>query len=201
MPNLDEVLQHVGVRGMKWGVRRDRNRPGGADGIEESKKPQDTRSNTRKKLDSLKRERDWKMVLKNVDKLSTADINKVSKRIGLENDLKKLSKSVGKDKDKQDYLNRAKMSDSELNRKVVRLRAKQSLKEKVSDASKEQREFGEKVVQIATSVGVKYALKRQVGADYILEALEKPKETSAQAKKDFKEEGIKRLKAYGKKTY
>lgn len=28
----DTFLEHFGVKGMKWGVSRDRNRPGGADG-------------------------------------------------------------------------------------------------------------------------------------------------------------------------
>lgn len=198
---VEDMLQHVGVKGMKWGIRRNRNRPGGADGIEESKKPQDNRTNLRKKLDSMKREREWKLVLKNADRLSTADINKVAKRIGLENDMKRLNKTIGKDKDKEDYLNRAKMSDAELTRKVVRLRAKETLKRQVSDASKEQREFGEKMTQVATSIGVKYALKRKVSPSDLLDAWEKPKETSEQAKKDFQEEGVKRLKEYGKKTY
>lgn len=162
--DMSNVLQHVGIKGMRWGVRRDRNRPGGADGKEESSKVVDKRGKLRKNLDSMKRERDWKKVLNEVDKLNTKDIQKVSKRIDLENDLKKLSKSkMAKSKDREDYLRREHMSDAELVRKVNRLRAKDKLQKSISEASKEQREFGEKVVNISKSIGVKYALNRAVG--------------------------------------
>lgn len=160
----EDVLKHVGIKGMKWGVRRDRNRPGGADGKEESTKVVDKRSKIKKKLDSMKRERDWNHVIKEMDKLNTKDINAVTKRIRLENDLKVLSKSkVGKPKDKDDYLRRESMSDAELTRKVNRLRAKDGLHKAVKDASKEQREFGEKVVNITKNLGLKYAVKKVKG--------------------------------------
>lgn len=166
---FEDVLQHVGVRGMRWGVRRDRNRPGGADGKEESTKIVDNRSGIRKKLDSMQRERQWKDVLKQVDKLNTKDIQKVSKRITLENDLKNLSKTKGvaTKKDREDYLRRANMSDAELIRKVNRLRAKNGLHKAVNDASKEQREFGEKVVNITKNVGLKYAVRKIKGEKLI----------------------------------
>lgn len=190
----DELLKHVGVVGMKWGVRRDRGRSGGADGVEESVKVKDTRGKLSKKLSSMNRERQWKKVLNDVDKLSTKDITKVSKRISLENDMKRLSKSkIAKPKDKDDYLNREKMSDAELTRKVTRLRAKDSLLKTVNDASKEQREFGEKIVQIGGSVGVKYALNRgriqpKDLFDVAVKAYKNPKETSDKAKQDLQKE-------------
>lgn len=158
----DEILQHVGVKGMKWGVRRNRNRPGGADGKEESEKVKDKRGNMKKKLDSMSRERQWNKVLKNVNQLNTKDINTVANRIKLENNMKILSKSkVGGKKDRDDYLRRSHMSDAELSRKVVRLRAKDSLHKAVKDASKEQRAFGEKLVRVGSSLGVKYAITKQ----------------------------------------
>lgn len=198
----EEVLKHVGVKGMKWGVRRDRNRPGGADGKEESVKVVDKRGNLTKKLDSMKRERQWIKVLKDVDKLNTKDISSVTKRISLENNLKTLSKTkgVGGKKDKDDYLRREHMSDAELNRKVVRLRAKSGLHKAVKDASKEQREFGEKVVQVASSVGVKYAITRQpiTAKDIfkdVIDASKNPKESGAKAKDDLQKEIIKKIQS------
>ena len=198
----DEVLKHAGIKGMRWGVRRDRNRPGGADGKEESTKVKDTRGKIGKQLDSWKRERDWNKVLKGIDKLTTKDINSVSKRIGLENDLKSLSKTkgVGTKKDKADYLRREHMSDAELNRKVVRLRAKKGLHKNVKEASKEQREFGEKVVQVASSVGVKYALNRGTMQPKdifkeVFEASKTPKDSYGKSKDEVLKrvpEGIKR---------
>lgn len=187
---LDDTLTHVGIKGMRWGVRRDRNRPGGADGKEESSKVVDKRGKLRKNLDSMKRERDWKKVLNEVDKLNTKDIQKVSKRIDLENDLKKLSKSkMAKSKDREDYLRREHMSDAELVRKVNRLRAKDKLQKSVSEASREQREFGEKVVNITKSIGVKYAVNRvvgkRIGAKDIFDSVTNPKDTYNKSKEEL----------------
>lgn len=188
MHELDKVLQHHGVKGMKWGVMRNRNRPGGADGKEESTKVVDKRGKLKMQLDSLKRERQWVKIAREMDKLSTKDINTINTRIGLENDLKKLSRSkVGQAKDKQDYLKREHMSDAELKRKVVRLRAKEKLSNTISDASKEQREFGKKVVDVGKTVAIRYALTKNAKAipkDIFL-AAQKPKESAESAEKDL----------------
>jgi len=182
----DEILKHVGVKGMRWGVHRDRNRPGGADGKEESEKVVDTRGKIRKNLDSMKRERQWHKALRDVDKMTTKQITTVTKRVALENSLKRLSKTkIATKKDKEDYLRREFMSDQELSRKVTRLQAKDSLHKTVREASKEQREFGEKVVQVASSVGVKYAINRNprsIPKD-IFDAVQNPKSAGEEAKK------------------
>lgn len=200
MHKLDEALKHSGVKGMRWGVRRNSDRPGGADGKEESEKVKDTRGKIRKKLDSMKRERQWSKVLREIDTMSTKDISVVTKRVTLENSLKNLSKSkVATKKDKEDYLRREHMSDAELSRKVTRLRAKDGLHKAVRDASKEQREFGEKVVQVASSVGIKYAINgrpkdaRDIFKD-VFEASKKPKENADKAKKDLLKEVQDRMK-------
>lgn len=179
MHKLDELLSHSGVKGMKWGVRRDYDRPGGADGKTDPKgykTPKEKRSKIGKHLDSLKRERQWHQVLKQVEHMTTREINTVKKRIELENDLKSLSKSkMATKKDKDDYLRRHEMSDQELNRKVNRLRAKDSLLRAVKGASKEQREFGIKVVQASSTIGVKYALtKKKPGVKDIFDAIHSP---------------------------
>lgn len=190
----DEVLKHVGIQGMKWGVRRNRNRPGGADGKEESVKVKDKRGKLAKNLDSMKRERQWKKVLKNIDDLDTKDINAATARIKLENSMKDLSRSaVGRKKDRNDYLRREHMSDAELSRKVVRLRAKENLHKAVKSASKEQREFGEQVVRIASSVGIKYAITRQTPTAKdlfkdVFNAASNPKQASSKAKEDLLKE-------------
>lgn len=182
----DEILKHHGVKGMKWGVRRDRNRPGGADGKEESDKITDTRSKLTKKLDSLKRERQWNKVLKSMNELNTKDITTVTNRIKLENSLKTLSKSkVGGKKDRDDYLRRHNMSDAELSRKVVRLRAKDNLRKAVKEASKDQREFGEKVARIGGSLGVKYATTKSISPKDVFDAVKDPKKASGRAKEDI----------------
>src|SRR5690606_2644671 len=160
MDKLEDVLKHYGVKGMRWGVRRDRrgSGKGGSNSGTEHKK-----SKIRKHLDSWKREREWGSLLSQIHSMNTKDINRASTRINLENDLKKLSKSkIATSKDKEDYLRRGSMSDQELSRKVTRLRAKERLRDSIRNASKEQREFGEKVVTAGSSIAINAALKRKL---------------------------------------
>jgi hypothetical protein len=181
-----QIVKHSGVKGMRWGVRRNSNRPGGADGKEESEKLSDNRSKLRKNLDSMKRERQWKSIIKEMDKLTTKDIGIVKKRLDLENSLKSLSKSkVGTKKDKEDYLRREAMSDVELQRKVVRLRAKDGLYKSVNDASKEQREMGIKIAQMGATLGVRFAVNKKLGPKDFFDAYKKPKESAKDARKSI----------------
>lgn len=177
MHKLDEHLQHAGIQGMKWGVRRNRNQPGGADGKEESVKAP-KKGLVKTHLNSLKRERDWNKVIRNVDNLSTTEINSVARRVGLENELKRLAKTpMAKKSDKQEYLRRGDMSDAELTRKVTRLRAKDSLHRSVKEASQGQREFGQRVTKAASTLAFKYAVKRKLGPDDFISAAKTAKGT------------------------
>lgn len=164
MHKLDELLQQSGVKGMKWGVRHD-DRP--------AKGPE--RGKIGKHVDSLKRERQWKQAIKQIHTMSTKDIGIVKKRIDLENDLKTLSKSkMATKKDKEDYLRRHEMSNEELIRKTTRLKAMNALYDSVATASKEQRDFGIKVAQTASSVAFKVATKQKLGPQDFIDMYKKP---------------------------
>jgi hypothetical protein len=185
MDELNDIIKHYGIKGMHWGVRRNSNRPGGADGKEESDKVVDKRGKLKKHLDSMKREREWGKILREVDTMTTKDINTVKKRLDLENNLKTLTKTkMATKKEKADYLRREFMSDAEISRKVNRLQAKENLHKSVSNASKEQRELGAKIVQISSSVGVKYALTRTIHPKDVFDAYKKPKESADKAQLD-----------------
>lgn len=195
MKNLNDVLKHSGVMGMKWGVHRDRSRPGGADGkFSESEKL--AKSTFGKKWNSLKRERQWHSVLKQVENLSNSEISLVTKRLGLENNLKRLTRSkVATKKDKEDYLRRSHMDDQELSRKIARLSLKDGLHKAVHEASKQQREFGKKVVNIGGSLGARYVLnKGSLELNDIVGAFKDPKGSAATAKGDVQKELAKRGK-------
>jgi hypothetical protein len=146
-PELQDILQHHGVKGMHWGK-------------------------VKAHVDSVKREHTLKKTAKNADSMSTKDIQKVASRAQLENDMKRLSKErhVGSKKDKQDYIKRAEMSDQELSRKVQRLRAKSNLKRVASDATKSQRDIGKKVIHFAGPLALQYALTGSIGKKDVIGA-------------------------------
>jgi hypothetical protein len=164
-PELQDILQHHGVKGMHWGKRK-----AGGSGSEVAKAK--TPSKIKSHIDSIKREHDWKKTLKNTDKMSTKEIGQRTSRAQLENDMKRLSKikKVGSKKDRQDYLKRADMSDQELFRKVQRLRAKSSLKRVASDATKSQKEIAKKLMHIAAPLALQYALTKSVGKKDVINA-------------------------------
>lgn len=143
-PELEEILQHHGVKGMKWGKHK-----GGT--VKEAIKT---------RVDSIKRENSWGKVLNNASGMTTKELQKHASRAQLENDMKRMSKKagVGSAKDKKDYLNRGKMTDQELQRKVQRLRAKESLNRNANDATKAQKELAKKVIAIAAPLALSYAL-------------------------------------------
>lgn len=176
MHKLDEILKHHGTKGMHWGVRHDNHGLGTT--VSEAKvssvKTKD-KGKIRTHLDSLKRERDWRKVLKTADKMSTKDIQVATKRISAENSLKTLSKSkMATKKDKADYLRRHEMDDAELQRKINRLNAKEGLHKAVSNASKEQREIGLKVVQTVGTLSAKAAMGNKLNPKDFLDAYQEP---------------------------
>ena len=193
MHKLDEALKHSGVKGMKWGVRRNYDQPGGADGKPDG--PAKEPGKIQKRINSLNRERSWKKVLSEVDTMTTKDIRTVSNRIKLENNLKSISKSkMATKKDKQDYLDRHKMSNEELSRKVSRLQAKDDLLKTVASASKEQREIGVKAAQFGGSLGVKYALNRNISFSDVNDAWNRSKDTYTKAQQDAVTATLKKVK-------
>ena len=205
MKELEDILQHHGVKGMKWGKRKSTS-----SGSTTPKKPKEP-GRIKKEINSLKRDRQWKKVAGDVGKMTTKDIHNLTRRISLENEMKRLSPAVSirlrrmskgakaeLKKNRDDFLRRGKMSNQELSRKVNRLRAKESLNRAIKDATKSQRELGLRVVQTSASLGIKYALTGKVTAgDAFKAATIKP----ASTKDQFKQLGRDQFdKKYGSKV-
>lgn len=148
--DYQEYMLHYGVPGMKWGKRKSSSSTPQKEGK--------LKTRIKSELGSLKRERQWKDKLYDMDNMSNAELGKVAKRVQLENDLKRLSKSpISKTTDRKLYRERGNMSDKALMDRVTRLRAKENLHRTIMDASKEQREMGQRFVRTAGTVGFKYA--------------------------------------------
>lgn len=97
--DLDDVLMHFGVRGMRWGVRRSLDSSGHVEGtvagaIKSGQHPSaHTTQPSLTKGKKVKLSDDHKQMVKNLDKkvehLSTAEIKQITARIKAVNDLKK----------------------------------------------------------------------------------------------------------------
>ena len=145
---LDTQLQHVGVKGMKWGVRKSRTSKDRAS--ETTPKPKST---VRKYIDSNKREIGMRKMLKDVDTLSDNDIRARVNRVRNENDMRRvLDNSPKMDRKRKkalrdEYLDRDKLSDSELQVRVARLNLEDNLRREVVRASKPQREAANELIK------------------------------------------------------
>lgn len=151
--NLEEILQHAGVKGMKWGVRKAASNIKGA--------PKRAAERIKSSTKSRAREIHWMKEARKLDKMSTKEIVNMASRIQMENDMKRLTrrgfsreklvrrvmgdKSLANKKDRENYRNRGDMSNAELKRKLSRLRAKDQMGKAMMSASKEQVETGKAI--------------------------------------------------------
>ena len=145
---LDTQLQHVGVKGMKWGVRKSRKSKDRAS--ETTPKPKST---LRKYVDSNRRELGMNKMLKDVDTLPDAEVVRRVNRVRNENDFRRAIDNtafVDRKRRKQlreEYLNREKLSEVELQERVRRLNLEDNLRREVVRASKPQREAANELIK------------------------------------------------------
>lgn len=149
-----DALEHSGVKGMKWGVRK----------------------RIKAEFNSAKREFKLTKHLKERSTMSDEKLIKLTNRIRMENDLKRLStgkKQIGlirtKRMDRKEYLQRDKMSDEDLQKRIKRLQLEDNLTQQIMTATKRQREIGTSVVESAMHIG----LSKAVGKDSFKSAIAK----------------------------
>lgn len=173
--NVEEFIQHHGVKGMRWGVRRYQPYPKG-----EKKKGKFLGLKSRAKSTSREVTNLKSSKVSNMDKKSTSDLKKETGRLRLENDLKRLSsdKKVGTKQDKEQYRRRDEMSNEELKRKVDRLQTKSDYKDQAQYANKQTISTGKKVVtnvaKVALPIATGYAASK-VSSDSIKKVLKNAK--------------------------
>ena len=144
----DTQLQHVGVKGMKWGVRKSRTSKDRAS--EQTPKPKST---LRKYVDSNRRELGMNKLVKDVHTLPDTEVVRRVNRVRNENDFRRAIDNtafVNNKRRKQlreEYFNRENMSDSELQERVRRLNLEDNLRREVVRASKPQREAANELIK------------------------------------------------------
>ena len=145
---LDTQLQHFGVKGMKWGVRKSRTSKDRAS--ETTPKPKST---LRKYVDSNRRELGMNKMLKDVDTLPDAEVVRRVNRVRNENDFRRAIDNTAfvdrkrRKKLREEYFNREKLSDAELQERVRRLNLEDNLRREVVRASKPQREAANELIK------------------------------------------------------
>ncbi len=164
-----DTLQHHGVLGMKWGVRRYQKYPKGKKGkfLGKTKK---AISNSRvgQEVRSIATDVKSTRAKNNMDNMSTKEIRELGKRQQSYADMNRMSKTA---KEKKDYRNRGRMSNSELLRKSNRLRAKDLLSQNVDKTNKKYRETGEKYGKKAAGLALDYAKEGELSGSDALWAL------------------------------
>ena len=128
----DMQLEHFGVKGMKWGVRKSRTSKDRAS--ETTPKPKST---LRKNIDSNKREVGMRKMLKDIDGLPDSEIQRRVNRVRNENDLRRaIDDTTFLDRKRKkalrdEYLDRKNLSDDELQKRVRRVKLEDNLRREV----------------------------------------------------------------------
>lgn len=171
--NINEILQHHGVKGMRWGVRRYRPKSSGIKSTlrklkkkksstkpkELPEKKKDTNEGTTlnttkapkgvgrlgKEIESFNREKSWQKTMRKSDNLSDNDLKKLQERIKNENTLKRLAK-------RKEYVMRDELSDDQLRKRVDRLQLEDNIKKNIDMATAEQKKIGKAIMESGKNV-------------------------------------------------
>lgn len=181
----EEIIQHYGVKGMKWGVRRYQPYPKGSRNagkfvdVQKSKGgPQITKDSgvverTKAKIRSTGREMSMARASREIKNLKPESAKKAVSRAQLETRMKKLSstKNVGDDQSKRDYLNRGSMDDDTLKTKVDTLQLAENMRQSARGSNRDAIDLGKKVATIAAPIAVQLINTKAIDTKWLKDKL------------------------------
>ena len=142
----EEYLEHIGVKGMKWGVRKSDN----SSRVKKTKKP----GVIRESVSSLKRESDWAKKSKNARSLSDAELKRNVERLKNENAIKRNTHnrlSAMNDRanssNRKQYRQRAKYSDAEIKKIAQRVNLEAEFRKQASVAAPWKRKLAKEAIK------------------------------------------------------
>lgn len=148
--SLNSELQHYGVLGMKWGVRR----AVGSDGL--IRRP----AKNAKKIDAAPKSEDSKAVAglrkkatttENIKSMSDDEIRLTTDRVNLENNMKRLAITTD---NKKIYKLKDQLSNDEIRSVNQRMQLEANLKESINNANADSIKLGNSLANIAAKMTV-----------------------------------------------
>ena len=155
-------LEHAGVKGMKWGVRKSKvslssstkskNKRNFSEGVKGTKKSNVVVDSVK----SLKRESDWAKKSKNARSLSDAELKRSVERLKNENSIKRnthnrmstLTDKANRE-NRKTYRERAKYSDEEIKKIAKRVNLEAEFRKQASVAAPWKRKLAKEAINIA----------------------------------------------------
>ena len=147
--SINSELQHYGVLGMKWGIRR----PIGPDGLirntaKKAKKIVDPKSEDSKAVSGLRKKATKS---KNIKNMTDEEIRLTTDRVNLENNMKRLAKTTD---NKKIYKLKDRLSNEEIRAVNQRMQMEANLKESIRNANADTIKLGNSLATIAAKTTV-----------------------------------------------
>lgn len=170
---MDKKIQHHGVKGMKWGIRRFQpyQKGDGPKGKFIDKKKQAKPSRVSEHIKSGKRRVELVKQSRNINKMTTKELNQFANRVSKETEYRELAKKSKDSKVRADYRRRGDMSDNELDTNLGKLRAKERAKNSIKGQNANIINVGKDLAISSADMLIKVTTGQKITSNDVMNAL------------------------------